>query len=136
MNKILTLVLILIVGILFLFGPLYSWYTPRVEIIVSEYHYKIYLWYNNWNGSVYIGRVRKLLFSTSKESAMKWLKFTIWFIATMSLFTWFGRMVSIANTTANISGLLIAVAYAVLSIKTRCFTTINLISNKNKNNEK
>ena len=57
---------------------------------------------------------------------------TVWFIVTMALFTWTCSMITKPNTIANIIGILAAVVYSLLSIKTHCFTSINLTNKKSK----
>ena len=59
---------------------------------------------------------------------------TVWFIATIVLFTWACNMLTKPSTIANIVGIIAAVLYSLLSIKTKCFTSINLINKKS--NEK
>lgn len=128
-----TIIIIALVVFFFLiYTSLYSWYTPKIEIIIFDDRYEVYLWYNQWIDSEYFKRTRTLLLSANKKETMKWLKFTVWVISSMLLPICLGKMLYIANTAANIAGLLIAVIYVVLSIKTRCFTTINLINNKKK----
>lgn len=41
---------------------LYEYYKPKIEIIILDKHYKIYLWYNQWKDSEYKGRISKYLF--------------------------------------------------------------------------
>lgn len=50
----------------------------------------------------------------------------------MALFTWACSMITKPNTIANIIGILAAVVYSLLSIKTHCFTSINLTNKKSK----
>ena len=42
--------------------PLWIWYQPEIEVVVLIDHYRVYLWYNKWNGANYEGRVYKYLF--------------------------------------------------------------------------
>lgn len=40
----------------------YKHYEPKIEVVVSVKHFRVYLWYNKWDGPRYIGRVYKYLF--------------------------------------------------------------------------
>lgn len=42
--------------------PLWRWYQPKIEVVASVRHYKVYLWYNQYDGAEYKGRVHKYLF--------------------------------------------------------------------------
>ena len=42
--------------------PLWIWYQPEIEVVALIDHYRVYLWYNKWNGANYEGRVYKYLF--------------------------------------------------------------------------
>jgi hypothetical protein len=53
----------------------------------------------------------------------------------MATTTWGFDLLSLPSTIANICGACLIFAIAYISIKTQCFTTINLNKN-NKNNEK
>ena len=57
--NIILLILILFFCVVF---PLWRWYQPEIEIIILIDHYRVYLWYNKWNGANYEGRVYKYLF--------------------------------------------------------------------------
>lgn len=51
--------------LLFLFCiiiPLWRRYQPKIEVVVLVKHFRIYLWYNKWDGANYKGRVYKYLF--------------------------------------------------------------------------
>lgn len=51
--------------ILFLFCivfPLWRWYQPKIEVVVLVKHFRVYMWYNKWDGPDYRGRVYKYLF--------------------------------------------------------------------------
>lgn len=48
----------------------------------------------------------------------------------MALFTWACIMLTKPSTIANIVGILAAVLYSLLSIKTECFTSISLTNKK------
>lgn len=55
---------ILLISIFFLciVYPLWKWYQPKIEVVVLIKHYKVYLWYNKYDGAEYRGRVYKYLF--------------------------------------------------------------------------
>lgn len=55
---------------------------------------------------------------------------SIWFILTMAVFTWTCSMLTKPSTVANIVGAIVVVLYLLLSIETKCFTSINLINKK------
>ena len=59
---------------------------------------------------------------------------TVWFIITMALFTWACSMLTKPSTIAKIVGILVAVLYSLLSIKTECFTSISLTNKKSNEN--
>lgn len=59
---------------------------------------------------------------------------TVWFIITMAMFTWACSMLTKPSTIANIVGILAAVLYSLLSIKTKCFTSISLTNKKSNEN--
>lgn len=40
----------------------YRYYEPKIEIVVLVKHYRVYLWYNKYDGSNYKVRVYKFLF--------------------------------------------------------------------------
>lgn len=63
---------------------------------------------------------------------MKTIKVLGWFIVTIVAVNFGLHLLSISSTAANIIGLCIVVITAVISVKTRCFTTININSHKNK----
>lgn len=42
--------------------PLWKWYQPEIEVVVLVKHYRIYLWYNQYDGAEYRGRAYKYLF--------------------------------------------------------------------------
>lgn len=48
----------------------------------------------------------------------------------MAVFTWTCSMLTKPSTVANIVGAIVVVLYLLLSIKTKCFTSINLINKK------
>lgn len=54
---------ILIILVLFcIVIPAWRWYQPKIEIVVLVKHYRIYLWYNKYDGAEYRGRAYKYLF--------------------------------------------------------------------------
>lgn len=57
---------------------------------------------------------------------------TVWFIVTIILFTWACGMLTKPSTNANIVGIIAIVLYSLLSIKTKCFTSISLTNKKSK----
>lgn len=63
------------------------------------------------------------------------VKIFIWLLVVMATTTWGFDLLSLPSTIANICGACLIFAIAYISIKTQCFTTINLNKN-NKNNEK
>lgn len=42
--------------------PLWRWYQPKIEVVALVRHYRVYLWYNQYDGGEYKGRVYKYLF--------------------------------------------------------------------------
>lgn len=48
----------------------------------------------------------------------------------MAVFTWACSMLTKPSTVANIVGAIVVVLYLLLSIETKCFTSINLINKK------
>ena len=52
----------------------------------------------------------------------------------MLLFTWACSMLTNPSTIANIVGIIAIVLYSLLSIKTECFTSINLTNKKSNEN--
>lgn len=66
---------------------------------------------------------------------MKTVIVAIWFIITMVVVTLACHMMTLPNTFANITGMIIAILYSWLSIETEYFTSIKLINKKpNENN--
>lgn len=55
-------ILLIFVVFLFLWIP-YKYYEPKIEIIELVKNYRVYLWYNKWEGPACI-RVHKFLFET------------------------------------------------------------------------
>lgn len=49
-------------------GILYWWYEPEVEVIELTRRYKVFLWYNKWDGDIYVGRKRASLFTVWKRN--------------------------------------------------------------------
>lgn len=62
------------------------------------------------------------------------IKIPIWFICFVLVLDFALDMVNESSTVANVIGILIAVLAVYVSVKTECFTNINL--KKNKTNEK
>jgi hypothetical protein len=62
------------------------------------------------------------------------IKIPIWFICFVLVLNFALDMVNESSTVANIIGILVAVFAVYVSVKTECFTNINL--KKNKTNEK
>lgn len=54
---------ILIILVLFyIVIPAWRWYQPKIEVVVLIKHFRVYLWYNKYDGAEYKGRVYKHLF--------------------------------------------------------------------------
>lgn len=53
--------IVLILAGLILLWLVYKYYEPKIEVVVLVKHYRVYLWYNRWDGPVY-KRVYKYLF--------------------------------------------------------------------------
>lgn len=53
--------IILILSFCIIF-PLWKWYQPKIEVVALVKNYRVYLWYNKYDGTIYIGRVYKYLF--------------------------------------------------------------------------
>lgn len=62
------------------------------------------------------------------------LKFFIWLVFVMGATTWGFNLINLPSTIANIIGFAINVAVVYVSVKTKCFTTINF-NNKQKKKE-
>lgn len=62
------------------------------------------------------------------------IKIPVWFICFVLVLNFALDMVNESSTVANVIGILIAVLAVYVSVKTECFTNINL--KKNKTNEK
>ena len=52
------LIVLFLLGVVF---PLWKWYQPKIEVVVLVKNYRVYLWYNKWNGA-YKRRTYKYLF--------------------------------------------------------------------------
>lgn len=53
---------ILLIFVVFIcFWIPYKYYEPKIEVVVLVKHYRVYLWYNKYDGPVY-KRVYKYLF--------------------------------------------------------------------------
>lgn len=59
--------IVLIIVILLLIRFFYIYYRPEIELITSIDNYRIYLWYNSYDNSVYKGRVYKCLIRIKKH---------------------------------------------------------------------
>lgn len=58
MDSFILLILIITVCVLHVL----SWYQPKIEVVALVKHYKVYLWYNKYDGAEYKGRIYKYLF--------------------------------------------------------------------------
>lgn len=54
------LILILIACLIY---TVWKHFKPKIEIIVLVKHYRVYLWYDKWEGANYQGRTYKYLFT-------------------------------------------------------------------------
>lgn len=59
------------------------------------------------------------------------VKVAIWFVCFMFLVDWSFELITMASTMANIVGIAIAIATFYFTLKTKCFTTITLKTQKN-----
>lgn len=64
---------------------------------------------------------------------IKFVKIAIWFLISMLLFSGIGSLLTMASTFANIIGYLLGVAYIVVTVYTKCFTTITFKRNEKSN---
>lgn len=55
-------ILLILIFFLCIVYPLWKWYQPKIEVVVLVKHYRVYLWYNKYDGAEYRGRVYKYLF--------------------------------------------------------------------------
>ena len=55
-------IIILVVVLLCDIFLLWKLYEPKIEVVVLIKHYRIYLWYNKWEGGNFKGRAYKYLF--------------------------------------------------------------------------
>lgn len=55
-------ILLIFIFFLCIAYPLWKWYQPKIEVVVLVKHYRVYLWYNKYDGAEYRGRVYKYLF--------------------------------------------------------------------------
>lgn len=62
MTMISDIIILIIVFLFCIIHPLWRWYEPKIEAVALVEHYRIYLWYNSYNGTEYKGRVYKYLF--------------------------------------------------------------------------
>ena len=56
------IVLLIFIFLFCIVLPLWRWYQPKIEAVALVKHYRVYLWYNKWDGAYYRGRVYKYLF--------------------------------------------------------------------------
>lgn len=50
------------------------------------------------------------------------IKFIIWLLLTLGIWSWVGSLISSPNTVAVIIGIIMSLGWIVLAIKTKCFT--------------
>lgn len=50
-----------VVPILLLFFGLLKYYEPKIDIVVTSSYYKVFLWYDSYEGPEYKGRIYKCL---------------------------------------------------------------------------
>ena len=55
-------ILLTFIFLLYIVYPLWKWYQPKIEVVVLVKHYRVYVWYNQYDGAEYKGRVYKCLF--------------------------------------------------------------------------
>ena len=55
-------ILLIFISFFCIVYPLWKWYEPKIEIVVLYKHHKVYLWYNEYDGAIYRGRICKYLF--------------------------------------------------------------------------
>lgn len=55
-------ILLILIFLLCIVHPLWRWYQPKIEVVALVRHYRVYLWYNQYDGAEYKGRVYKYLF--------------------------------------------------------------------------
>lgn len=53
------------------------------------------------------------------------IKIAVWLVLFMGLMTLAADMVSVASTVENMAGFFIAIAIVIITVKTKCLTTIN-----------
>ena len=56
------IVILILIFLLCIVYPLWRWYQPKIEVVTLAGHYRVYLWYNQYDGVEYKGRVYKYLF--------------------------------------------------------------------------
>lgn len=49
------------------------------------------------------------------------IKFIIWLLLTLGIWSWVGSLISAANTIAVIVGICVSLLWIVISVKTKCF---------------
>jgi hypothetical protein len=63
------------------------------------------------------------------------IKFFIWLLVVILTTTWGFDLINLPSTIANLIGVTLLFAIGCISVKTKCFTTINLTKNKKENEE-
>ena len=53
------------------------------------------------------------------------IKTAVWLVLFMGLMTLAADMMSVASTVENVAGFFIAIAIVIITVKTKCLTTIN-----------
>lgn len=53
------------------------------------------------------------------------IKIAVWLVLFMGLMTLAADMMSVASTVENVAGFFIAIAIVIITVKTKCLTTIN-----------
>ena len=56
------IVILILIFLLCIVLPLWKWYQPKIEVVTLARHYRVYFWYNQYDGAEYKGRVYKYLF--------------------------------------------------------------------------
>lgn len=63
------------------------------------------------------------------------IKIFIWLLVVILTTTWGFDLINLSSTIANLFGVTLLFAIGYISVKTKCFTTINLTKNKKENEE-
>ena len=72
----------------------------------------------------------------NKERMNKTILFFIWMIFLFAILSECYDLINKSSNMANIAGITGLFAFALLSVKTKCFTSITIKSKKNESNEK